>query len=106
MRGERQPLARAHCRRTCRNTMCTGHRLRLAVTVQGYEPEYFVDLARYADFVDLCVVNGELGARAVKRFTRVPPERVCAISGGVVQPRRLREKSAGPLRVAYVGRLE
>src|SRR5947209_17095549 len=27
MRGERQPLARAHCRRTCRNTMCTVHRL-------------------------------------------------------------------------------
>jgi glycosyltransferase involved in cell wall biosynthesis len=90
----------------CSELKRTGHRLRLAVTVQGYEPEYFVDLARYAEFVDLCVANGELSAQAVKRFTRVPPERVRAISGGVVRPRRRREPREGPLRVAYVGRLE
>lgn len=83
-----------------------GHRLRLAVTVQGYEPEYFVDLARYAGFVDLCVTSGELLARAVPRFTAVPEERVVSIPGGVAAPERMVAHGEGPLRLGYVGRLE
>ena len=84
----------------------SGHRLRLAVTVQGYEPEYVVDLARYADFVDLCIASGELVAGAVKRFTSIPASCVRNIPGGVAPPLRRREAKDGPLRVGYVGRLE
>jgi glycosyltransferase involved in cell wall biosynthesis len=83
-----------------------GHRLRLAVTVQGYEPEYFVDLVAYAAFLDLCVTSGELIARAVPRFTSVPAERVVSIPGGVAAPSRLVAHGPGPLRLGYVGRLE
>jgi glycosyltransferase involved in cell wall biosynthesis len=84
----------------------SGHRLRLAVTVQGYEPEYLVDLARYADFVDFCVASGELVAGAVKRFTSVPATCVRNIPGGVAPPLRVREAKDGPLRIGYVGRLD
>jgi glycosyltransferase involved in cell wall biosynthesis len=84
----------------------SGHRLRLAVTVQGYEPEYLVDLARYADFVDLCVANGELVADAVTRFTSMPASCVRNIPGGVAPPLRVREAKNGPLRIGYVGRLD
>jgi glycosyltransferase involved in cell wall biosynthesis len=83
-----------------------GHRLRLAVTVQGYEAEYFVDLAGYAEFIDLCVTSGELLAAAVPRFTAVPAERVVSIPGGVAAPRRAVVHGDGPLRLGYVGRLE
>ena len=83
-----------------------GHRLRLAVTIQAYEPEYLVDLARYAEFVDLCVTSGELIAEAVRRFTSMPSARVRSIPGGVAPPRRLRTRNDGPLRIGYVGRLE
>lgn len=83
-----------------------GHRLRLAVTVQAYETNYFVDLARYAGFVDACVTSGQLIARAVRRFTSLPPERVRSVPGGVAAPRRLRSGSGGPLRIGYVGRIE
>ncbi|HVE73190.1 MAG TPA: glycosyltransferase family 4 protein [Thermoanaerobaculia bacterium] len=81
-----------------------GHRLRLAVTVQAYEPEYFVDLARYAPFVDLVVTSGELIARAVRRLTIASP--VVSIPGGVAPARALRVAGNGPLRIGYVGRLE
>lgn len=90
----------------CSELKLRGHRLRLAVTVQAYETDYFVDLARYADFVDACVTSGQLIARAVRRFTSLPPERVRSIPGGVAPPRRTREPRPGPLRIGYVGRVE
>jgi glycosyltransferase involved in cell wall biosynthesis len=83
-----------------------GHRLRLAVTVQGYEPEYFVDLVAYAEFIDLCVTSGELIGGAVPRFTTLPADRVVSIPGGVAAPLRPVVHAPGPLRLGYVGRLE
>jgi len=83
-----------------------GHRLRLAVTVQAYEADYFADLARWADFVDLVVTSGELVADAARRFTGVPAERIVSIPGGVAPARRARRPNDGPLRLGYVGRLE
>lgn len=88
----------------CSELKLHGHRLRLAVTVQAYESEYIADVARYAEFVDLCVTSGELVARAVRTFTRVGDVR--SIPGGV-EPARVPQTSAGDaLRIAYAGRLE
>jgi len=81
-----------------------GHPLRLAVTVQAYESEYFVDLGRYAPFVDLVVTSGELIARAARQFTSA--RRVVSIPGGVAPMRVPRVAGQGPLRIGYVGRLE
>lgn len=90
----------------CAELKLRGHRLRLAVTIQAYESEYFVDFARYANFVDACVTSGQLIANAVRRFTNLPSDRVRSIPGGVAPPRRTRESRGGPLRIGYVGRLE
>lgn len=81
-----------------------GHRLRLVTMVQAYEPEFLVDLARYAAFVDCVVTSGELLVRAVRRFTA--PAEAISIPGGVAPPRRLRVPHDGPLRIGYVGRVE
>jgi len=88
----------------CSELKLRGHRLRLAVTVQAFEHEYFVDLARYAEFVDAVVTSGELVAQAVRRFTSI--EQVTSVPGGVAAPRRLRAPHDGPLRIGYAGRLE
>jgi glycosyltransferase involved in cell wall biosynthesis len=80
-----------------------GHRLRLAVTVQAYEDEYFIDLERYQDFVDVCVASGETILREVRQRTAVP---VVSIPGGVIAPQRTRTAHDGPLRIGYVGRFE
>jgi len=84
-----------------------GHRLRLALTVQAYEKEYFPDLRAYADWLDVCVTSGNLIASAVERFTSLPRERIRSIPGGVASPLRVVEHDdARPLRIGYVGRLE
>ncbi|MFL6245725.1 MAG: glycosyltransferase family 4 protein [Thermoanaerobaculia bacterium] len=80
-----------------------GHRTRLAVTVQAFEEDYFADLERYQDFVDLCVASGERIAGEVRRRTSVP---AVSIPGGVATPRRLRVAHDGPLRIGYAGRVE
>lgn len=81
--------------------------LRLAVTVQAYEPEYVADLARFQGFVDLCVTSGRLVARAVGRFTDLPAPRVASIPGGVAPATRaVVHDATRPLRLGYVGRLE
>lgn len=90
----------------CAELKRRGMPLRLAVTVQAYEPAYFVDLARYADFIDVCVTSGELIAAAATVFTAVPDDRVRSIPGGVAPPRRVREPHGQPLRIGYVGRLQ
>lgn len=90
----------------CAELKARGHELRLAVTIQAYETDYFVDFARYAAFVDACVTSGQLIANAVRRFTNFPHDRVRSIPGGVAPPRRTREARSGPLRIGYVGRLE
>jgi glycosyltransferase involved in cell wall biosynthesis len=88
----------------CSELKLRGHRLRLAVTVQAYEAEYFVDLARYQEFVDLCVTSGERIAEAVRMLTSLT--NVVSIPGGVAPPRRVRAWHDGPLRFGYVGRIE
>lgn len=80
-----------------------GHRTRLAVTVQAYESDYFADLERYQDFVDLCVASGERIASEVRRRTSVP---VVSVPGGIVPPHQWRAAHDGPLRIGYVGRVE
>jgi glycosyltransferase involved in cell wall biosynthesis len=80
-----------------------GHRTRLAVTIQAYESDYFSDIERYQDFVDLCVASGERIATEVRRRTSVP---AVSIPGGVAPPRRPRVAHDGPLRIGYVGRIE
>jgi len=80
-----------------------GHRLRLAVTVQAYESDYFADLERYQEFVDLCIASGNRILGEIQRRTSVP---AVSIPGGVAPPRRLRRPHEGPLRIGYVGRLE
>ncbi|HYC62599.1 MAG TPA: glycosyltransferase family 4 protein [Thermoanaerobaculia bacterium] len=80
-----------------------GHRLRLAVTVQAFEREYFVDLARYREFVDVCVTSGRRILDEVQRMTSVP---AVSIPGGVASPHRMHASNDGPLRIGYVGRLE
>lgn len=88
----------------CAAMKLDGHRLRLVATVHGFESAYFVDLARYADFVDAAMTSGEWIADAVRRFTRVTE--VASIAGGVAPPQRTRVPHGGPLRIGYVGRLE
>lgn len=88
----------------CSRLKIEGHRLRLATTVQAYESDFLVDLARYAAFVDCVITSGELIARAVRQFTAIEP--VVSIPGGVADARRTRVAHAGPLRLGYVGRLE
>lgn len=79
----------------------------LAVTIDAYEPEYIVDLAAYAPFVDLCVTSGRLIARAVEHFTSLPADRVVSIPAGVRAATRVVDHSdRRPLRLGYVGRLE
>jgi glycosyltransferase involved in cell wall biosynthesis len=80
-----------------------GHRLRLAVTVQAYESDYFADLERYQDFVDVCVASGNRILGEIERRTSVP---AVSIPGGVAPPRHLRRPHEGPLRIGYVGRIE
>lgn len=91
----------------CAELKREGHRLRAAVTVQAFEPEYFADLRAYAEWLDLCVTSGNLIARAAEHFTSLPRERIRSIPGGVAAPRRLVEHDdARPLRIGYAGRLE
>ena len=87
----------------CSALKLEGHRLRLAVTVQAYESDYFADLDRYQDFVDVCIASGERILGEVRRRTTVPS---VSIPGGVAPPRRVRAAHEGPLRIGYVGRIE
>ncbi|HEX2061490.1 MAG TPA: glycosyltransferase family 4 protein, partial [Thermoanaerobaculia bacterium] len=86
----------------CSELKLCGHRLRLAVTIQSYESDYFHDLARWAAFVDVCVASGERIASTVRALTDVP---VVSIPGGVAPPRRMRVAHDGPLRIGYAGRV-
>lgn len=84
-----------------------GQRLRLAVTVQAYEPEYFADLRAYGDWVDVLVTSGNLIANAASSLTGFPRERIRSIPGGVLPPSRLvAHDDTRPLRLGYVGRVE
>jgi glycosyltransferase involved in cell wall biosynthesis len=88
----------------CSELKQRGHRLRLTVTVQAYESDYFADLARWGAFVDAVICSGELIARAARQLAPVPE--VVSIPGGVAPPRHVRESRDGPLRIGYAGRLE
>jgi glycosyltransferase involved in cell wall biosynthesis len=86
----------------CAELKARGHRLRLAVTIQAYEDDFFYDLARWREFVDVCVTSGERIASTVRMLTDVP---VMSIPGGVAPARRFRVAHDGPLRIGYVGRV-
>lgn len=81
-----------------------GHRLRLAVMIQGFEPEYYIDARRYAAFVDLCNTSGHLTGIAATEVSGIPSERVVEIAGGVAPARHPRTAS-NILRLGYVGRI-
>lgn len=86
----------------CAELKSHGHRLRLAVTIQAYEDDYFYDLSRWRDFVDVCVTSGERIAQTARMLTDVP---AVSIPGGVAAARRFRAPHDGPLRIGYVGRV-
>ena len=86
----------------CAELKSRGHRLRFAVTIQAYEDDYFYDLTRWREFVDVCVTSGERIASTVRMLTDVP---AMSIPGGVAPARRLRAAHDGPLRIGYVGRV-
>ena len=88
----------------CSALKLEGHRVRLTTTVQAFELEYLVDVARYAEFIDGVVTSGELTANAIRRFTSI--DNVKSVPGGIAAPRRTRIPCGGPLRIGYVGRLE
>jgi glycosyltransferase involved in cell wall biosynthesis len=71
--------------------------------VQAFESDYFADLERYQDFVDVCVASGNRILGEVQRRTYVP---AVSIPGGVAPPRQPRQPYQEPLRIGYVGRIE
>src|SRR5436190_10523696 len=71
-----------------------GHRLRLAIMIQGFEPEYYVDARRWRDFVDMCNTSGHLTGLAASQVSGIPAERVVEIAGGVAPARGAR--TSGP----------
>lgn len=86
----------------CSELKVRGHRLRLAVTIQSYESDYFHDVARWGELVDVCVTSGERIASTVRTLTDAP---VVSIPGGVAPPKRTRVPNDGPLRIGYAGRV-
>src|SRR6266403_608647 len=82
--------------------------LRLAITIQAYEPHYLYDARKYRGSIDSCVTSGELIRNACIQWADLAEDRVVSIPGGVslptipVSPRRPRS----PIRIGYVGRLD
>jgi glycosyltransferase involved in cell wall biosynthesis len=82
--------------------------LRLAVTIQVYEPHYLYDLRAYRHSVDCSVTSGNLIRQAVMKWARLAEDRVVSIPGGVsppavpIEPRDLKSLT----RLGYVGRLD
>jgi glycosyltransferase involved in cell wall biosynthesis len=89
---------------------CKKHQpnLRLAVTIQAYEPHYLNDLRAYRESVDLCVTSGNLIRLAVIHWSNFPEDRVVSIPGGVSAPRvpLAPRHPRSPIRIGYVGRLD
>ncbi len=83
-------------------------RLRLAVTIQAYEPHYIFDARLYREHVDLCVTSGETVRKAVCDWAGIAEDRVVNIPGGVRPPSpALHDKRVSdPVRIGYVGRLD
>lgn len=81
---------------------------RLAVTIRGYEPQYFFDAQLYREHIDLCVADGRMIRRAAVEWTGLPEERVDNIPGGVRPPEvDVSARNFGDvLRLGYVGRLD
>ena len=89
---------------------CKKHQpnLRLAVTIQAYEPHYLYDLRAYRESVDLCVTSGNMIRLAVIHWSNLPEDRVVSIPGGVSAPRVeiAPRYPRSPIRIGYVGRLD
>lgn len=82
-----------------------GSTIRYAVTIQAHEEDYFLDVERYREFVDLCVASGALIADEARR-RGVEAGRIRNVPGGVRPPIRNAQRTGGPLRIGYAGRLE
>ncbi len=82
--------------------------LRLAVTIQAYEPHYLYNLRAYRESVDLCVTSGNLIRLAAIHWSNFPEDRVVSIPGGVSAPRVGigPRYPRSPIRIGYVGRLD
>lgn len=85
-----------------------GDTLRLAVTVQAYEPHYIYDTRLYRNILDLCVTSGNMVRKAVVEWGGVSAVRVVSIPGGVRPPSApaMPRQVKTPLRIGYVGRLD
>lgn len=82
-------------------------KLRLAIAIRAYEPQYLFDARLFNSNIDLCVVDGDLLAAAAKEISLLPAERVVSIPGGIRTPSNyVQTRTASDhLRLGYVGRL-
>jgi len=80
--------------------------LRLALTIQCYEHDYLIDLARWSSQVDLCITSGELIRQAAIQLCGMESHRVISIPGGVAPCALRATPPSAPLRLGYAGRLD
>lgn len=84
-----------------------GENIRVVLTVQSYEPNYFADVARYGAFVDYCVAGGRLIGDALIELLGFPANRVRSIPAGIRKPGHfVVRQNAASVRLGYVGRLD
>lgn len=83
-------------------------KLRFAVTIQVYEPQYLYDLRKNLECVDLCITSGNLLKLAAVKWAGLPFNRVVSVPGGVSMPtlKPVPRRPRSPLRLGYVGRIE
>lgn len=82
-------------------------RVRLATTIQAFEPHYLHDARKYREFIDLVVTSGELVRTATVDWCGIAADRVVSIPGGVKPPHRSATPGDGGIRrIGYVGRLD
>ncbi len=83
-------------------------RLRLAVTIQAFEPHYIYDAWLFRDHIDLCVTSGEMLRKVVCNWAGLAQDRVVNIPGGVWPPRCSIDdrQVSDPVRLGYVGRFD
>lgn len=85
------------------------HDIRLAIAVHATNLALFEDLRRYEPVVDLCLGVNPLHLLFLESWAAYAPARVGVILNGVRLPepdRRPALRPPGPLRIAFVGRLD
>jgi glycosyltransferase involved in cell wall biosynthesis len=86
---------------------------RLVMTLHAIEADYFADLRDQNDLLDALVVTNRLSGQLALRLGGITADRVfyapygVALGSGWAEPARARgEAESGPLRIAWVGRLD